>query len=77
MMKNRDQEKLSETINNHSNTHEEARTPLDKFEDQKFADDIPLEDLKIEVEQEKNKRKTQNDSQSASKYEADFDKGDN
>lgn len=50
---------------------EEDRTELDEFENQKFADDIPLEDLKVETEQEKDKRKTQDTSQSKQKYEAD------
>lgn len=49
---------------------EEERTPLDEFANQKFADDIPLEDLKIEVEQEENKEKTQNTSQSERKYKS-------
>lgn len=49
---------------------EEERTELDEFEDQKFTDDIPLTDLKIEAEQEKDKYKTQNTSQSKQKYDA-------
>lgn len=46
----------------------EEETELDIFEDQKFVDDIPLEDLKIEQEQEKDKHKTQDTSQSERKF---------
>lgn len=46
------------------NKDNEERTPLDDDTEQKFVDDIPLEDLKIEAEQEKNKKKSQDDSQS-------------
>lgn len=74
MNKKRDEEKLSEKIDKKNDYREAKRTPLDKYKDQQFADEIPLEDLKIEVEQEKNKHKTQDDSQSQEKYQADFDK---
>lgn len=47
-------------------TQEDKRNLDDK--EQQFVDDIPIEDLKIETEQEKNKRKTQDDSQSSNKY---------
>lgn len=39
-------------------------TPIDEFKDQQFTDDIPLEELKIKAKQEKQKEKTQDDSQS-------------
>lgn len=74
MNKKRDDKKLSEKIEKKNDYREEERTPLDEYKDQKFADDIPLKDLKIETEQEKNKHKTQDDSQSEDKYQADFDK---
>lgn len=48
--------------------NEEDRNKLDEFENQKFVDDIPLEDLKIEQADEKNKHKTKDDSQSERKY---------
>lgn len=48
--------------------NEEERTTLDEFKDQQFVDDIPLEDLKIEQEDEKDKHKTKDDSQSERKY---------
>lgn len=51
-----------------TNWNEEDRTKLDRLENQKFADDIPLEDLKIEAKDEKNKTKTKDDSQSERKY---------
>ncbi|HIV74585.1 MAG TPA: hypothetical protein H9895_05815 [Candidatus Pseudogracilibacillus intestinigallinarum] len=42
----------------------ERKTPLDKFENEKFADQPPTEELNIEAEQEKKKRKSQDKSQS-------------
>lgn len=73
MANKRDKKKLSEKVKKEIDYREEDRTPLDQYKDQQFADDIPLEDLKIEAEQEKDKRKTQDSSQSEEKYEADFD----
>lgn len=61
-------------IKKKSNYHDEDRNPLDQDENQKFTDDIPLEDLKINVEQEKNKHKTQDSSQSEEKYKSEQDK---
>lgn len=75
MPNKRDKEKLSEKIKHQDDFREEDRTALDEFADQKFADDIPLEDLKIEAEQEEDKHKSQNTSQSEEKYDADY--GDN
>ena len=43
-------------------------TLIDEFKDQKFVDDIPVEELNIKVKQEKNKRKSQNESQSEEKH---------
>lgn len=71
-MKNADK-KSTEKIKKQNNYHEEERTPLDEFQNQKFSDSIPLEDLKINTEQEKLKKKTQDDSQSEKKYQTDFD----
>lgn len=71
MGKNRNEEKLSERIKKQRDFREEDRNELDEFVDQKFADDIPLEDLKIDAEQEKNKHKSQNTSQSEEKYDED------
>lgn len=68
MNNKRDREKFNEKIKEQEKSHEEERSPLDKYKDQQFADDIPLEDLKIEVEQEKEKHKTQSTSQSEEKY---------
>lgn len=73
-MSKRDEQKLSEKIKKKHDYREEKRTPLDKFADQKFVDDIPLQDLKIETEQEKEKHKTQDDSQSEQKYKGELDK---
>lgn len=75
MPNKRDKQKLSEKIKRQDDYREEDRTALDEFSDQKFADDIPLVDLKIEAEQEEDKHKSQNTSQSEEKYDADY--GDN
>ncbi|MEH7115101.1 hypothetical protein V7124_22470 [Neobacillus niacini] len=40
----------------------------EKLEGQEFVDEIPLEDLKIEMEDERKKIKTKDDSQSERKY---------
>ncbi|MEC5424551.1 hypothetical protein QGM71_13705 [Virgibacillus sp. C22-A2] len=53
---------------NRSQWNEEKRTPLDEMENQKFADDIPMEDLKIEKKEEKKKHKSKDASQSERKY---------
>lgn len=49
----------------------ERRNKLDEFENQKFADDIPLEDLKIEAKEERNKTKSKDASQSERKHKSD------
>lgn len=50
------------------NRNEERRTTLDEHEEQKFVDDVPLEDLKIEAKDEKRKTKSKDDSQSEKKH---------
>ncbi|GGP09156.1 hypothetical protein [Oceanobacillus neutriphilus] len=50
------------------NRNEERRTELDEHGVQKFVDDIPMEDLKIEAQDEKKKTKSKDDSQSERKY---------
>ena len=40
----------------------------EELEGMEFVDQIPLEDLKIEMEDERNKFKTKDDSQSERKY---------
>ncbi|WP_339230023.1 hypothetical protein NSQ77_07570 [Oceanobacillus sp. FSL K6-2867] len=63
----RDKDKRS-TSNEKPKWNEERRTKLDEQEEQKFVDDIPMEDLKIETHDEKKKTKTKDDSQSERKY---------
>lgn len=70
-MEHKNAKSLKEKIKKQHNHFEEDRTSLDEFKNQKFADDIPLEDLKIETEQEKDKEKSQDTSQSERKYKAD------
>ncbi len=58
----------------------DIKSPIEKNaadklgEGQEFVDDIPLEDLKIEMEDERNKFKTKDDSQSERKYKSNVDK---
>ncbi|AXI08093.1 hypothetical protein CUC15_03535 [Oceanobacillus zhaokaii] len=59
--------------------NKDKKSPKEKkrnaFEEgQEFVDPIPLEDLKIEMEDEKRKFKTKNDSQSERKYKRNDDK---
>lgn len=71
-MNKRNKKVLDEKVNN-KQINSEKRDPLDKFKDQQFVDDIPLEDLKIENEQEIKKEKSQNASQSERKHKTGFD----
>jgi len=48
----------------------EKRTALDEQEEQMHVDDIPLEDLKLEQEEEKDGNKLKKDSQSERKYKS-------
>lgn len=73
--RSRDEKKLAEKIKPQHDYREDERSALDQFVDQQFVDDIPLIDLKIGQEQEKDKHKQQNTSQTEEKYDADF--GDN
>ena len=47
---------------------ENKRDNAEELEGMEFVDQIPLEDLKIEMEDERNKFKTKDDSQSERKY---------
>lgn len=51
----------------------DKKIDLDDFDNQKFADQPPVEELNIEMEQEKNKRKSQDTSQSEQKLNPDND----
>ncbi|GAB3046234.1 hypothetical protein [Virgibacillus ainsalahensis] len=53
---------------NKNNENLEKRSSLDKFEEQKMVDDIPMEDLKIEMKDEKKKFKSKNSSESERKH---------
>ncbi|WP_026675330.1 hypothetical protein [Alkalihalobacterium bogoriense] len=46
----------------------EKESLFDKFESQQTVDPIPMEDLKIEKREEKEKHKTKSDSSSEQKY---------
>ncbi len=63
------------SINDNKSPIEKRRKTTDKLgEGQEFVDEIPLEDLKIEMEDERNKLKTKDDSQSERKYKGIDDK---
>lgn len=47
---------------------EKKQNAAEKMEGQEFVDQIPLEDLKIEIQDEREKFKTKDDSQSERKY---------
>ena len=48
--------------------NEKKRNTAEELEGMEFVDQPPLEDLKIEMEDERNKFKTKDDSQSERKY---------
>ncbi|WP_340002855.1 hypothetical protein [Oceanobacillus sp. FSL K6-0127] len=62
-------ENKNSSTNERPKWNEERRTKLDEQKEQKFVDDIPMEDLKIESQDEKKKTKTKDDSQSERKYQ--------
>ncbi len=64
MSKGEHEKKVTKENKKQLDDREEEHTPLEQHEEHMFVDDIPLEDLKIEADQEKNKHKTQDDSQS-------------
>ena len=72
-MNKRNKKSLTEKVNSKQKNAEEERNSLDQFKDQQFVDDIPLEDLKIETEQETKKEKSQSTSQSERKHKTGFD----
>ncbi|RCW73244.1 hypothetical protein [Saliterribacillus persicus] len=54
--------------NERKSTFDEDRTELHKFKEEQLVDDIPLEDLKIEEKNLKDKKNSQSTSQSEKKY---------
>ncbi|MFD2630498.1 hypothetical protein [Oceanobacillus kapialis] len=63
-MKEKEERSPENKVNNRKS---EKRTELDKFEDQMFVDDIPMDDLNEEMKEEKEKTKSKNSSQSEKK----------
>lgn len=61
-------------MNDNKSSNREKRKNMDESSEQKFVDDIPLEDLKIDLKDEKKKKKTKNDSESERKYKKNNDK---
>lgn len=70
-MNKRNKRVLNEKVNDKQKRSNE-NDPLDTFKDQQFVDEIPLEDLKIETDQETKKEKSQSTSQSERKYKSGF-----
>ncbi|WP_066190195.1 hypothetical protein [Gracilibacillus phocaeensis] len=54
--------------NKRKTIHEEKRSKLDQFKEQQFVDETPLEDQKIDRQNEKDKKNSQSTSQSEKKY---------
>ncbi|MFS0869566.1 hypothetical protein [Paenibacillus xylanilyticus] len=50
----------------------EKESLLDQFEEEQTVDPIPLEDLNMEQQEEKNKDQTKSNSSTEEKYRADF-----
>ncbi len=75
-MNKRNEKKLHEKVKGKQTDSEEEKNTLDTFKDQKFVDDIPMEDLKIETEQETKKEQSQNTSQSERKHKTGFNNND-
>lgn len=55
--------------NREENFRQERKEPIKNQEEERFTDDIPLEDLKVNMKQERKKDKTQDMSQSEKKWE--------
>lgn len=53
---------------NNKPQNKEKRKDMNDSKEQKFVDDIPLEDLKIDMEDEKKKKKTKDSSESERKH---------
>jgi len=55
--------------NREENFRQERKEPIKNQKEERFTDDIPLEDLKVNMKQERKKDKTQDTSQSEKKWE--------
>jgi hypothetical protein len=73
-------EKSPDTVVQKGNRDHPEQYPTDKesifdlFKSEQNVDAIPMEDLKIEKKDEKEKAKTKNNSSSAQKYKSGFEK---
>lgn len=68
-----------EKKNNHTMDHPEQykteeESLFDRFEDEVHVDPIPMEDLKLEQQEEKDKEATKSNSSTEEKYRADYRK---
>ncbi|WP_046176046.1 hypothetical protein [Domibacillus indicus] len=55
-------------MDNPENLNTDKESIYDKFEEEQNVDTVPLEDLKMEQREEKNKHDTKNSSSSEEKY---------
>lgn len=56
--------------NREENFRQERKEPIKDQKEERFTDDIPLDDLKINMKQERKKHKTQDTSQSEKEWES-------
>ncbi|MBY0218813.1 MULTISPECIES: hypothetical protein [Paenibacillus] len=69
------QNKESNKANAHDNPEQfptEKESLLDQYEEEQTVDPIPLEDLNMEQQEEKNKDQTKSNSSTEEKYRADY-----
>jgi hypothetical protein len=68
-MENKDKQPLNKgKMDNPDQMNTENESIYDKFKEEQTVDSIPLEDLKIEQQDEKNKHHTKNSSSSEKKF---------
>jgi hypothetical protein len=56
--------------------NEEHESMLDQYEQEQTVDPIPMQDLNMEAQEEKNKDRTKSNSSTEEKYRADYHKRD-
>lgn len=74
MEKNNKAETPRTTMDNPEQYPTEKESLHDKFKSELTVDSIPLEDLRLEMQEEKDGRHTKDSSSSEKKYQADYNK---
>ncbi|MDT0122498.1 hypothetical protein Q9R46_07600 [Paenibacillus sp. RRE4] len=64
---------MSDHLEQHKTEHESM---LDQFEQEQTVDPIPMQDLNMKAQEEKNKDQTKSNSSTEEKYRADYRKRD-